>query len=61
MSKISIKRILTLVFKRLIIEGTKTPPTLKKERKDCTMNAKKWITPALPGENRMPARAHYTP
>ena len=25
------------------------------------MNAKKWITPALPGENRMPARAHYIP
>ena len=25
------------------------------------MNAKKWMTPALPGENRMPARAHYIP
>ncbi|MBR5188468.1 MAG: DUF4981 domain-containing protein [Clostridia bacterium] len=25
------------------------------------MNAKKWITPALPGENRMPARAYYIP
>ena len=25
------------------------------------MNANKWITPALPGENRMPARAYYIP
>ena len=25
------------------------------------MNAKKWMTPALPGENRMPARAYYIP
>ncbi|MBR6745187.1 MAG: DUF4981 domain-containing protein [Clostridia bacterium] len=25
------------------------------------MNAKKWINPALPGENKMPARAHYIP
>ncbi|MBE6665539.1 MAG: DUF4981 domain-containing protein [Ruminococcaceae bacterium] len=25
------------------------------------MNVKKWMTPALPGENRMPARAYYIP
>ena len=25
------------------------------------MNAKKWMTPALPGEKRMPARAYYIP
>ncbi len=25
------------------------------------MNAKKWMTPTLPGENRMPARAYYVP
>jgi len=25
------------------------------------MNATKWMTPALPGENRMPARAYYIP
>ncbi len=25
------------------------------------MNAKKWMSPALPGENRMPARAYYVP
>ncbi len=25
------------------------------------MNATKWLTPALPGENRMPARAYYVP
>ncbi len=25
------------------------------------MNAKKWMNPALPGENRMPPRSHYVP
>ena len=25
------------------------------------MNAKRWITPAMPGENRLPARAYYVP
>ena len=25
------------------------------------MNAKRWMTPTLPGENRMPARAYYVP
>ncbi|MBQ9748267.1 MAG: hypothetical protein IJV98_05730 [Clostridia bacterium] len=25
------------------------------------MNATRWMTPTLPGENRMPARAHYVP
>ena len=25
------------------------------------MNVKRWMTPTLPGENRMPARAYYVP
>ena len=25
------------------------------------MNAKRWLTPAMPGENRLPARAYYVP
>ena len=30
-------------------------------RKETNMNTRKWINPALPGENRMPARAYYIP
>ena len=30
-------------------------------QKGNTMNVKRWMTPTLPGENRMPARAYYVP
>lgn len=30
-------------------------------RKDQLMNTKRWMTPALPGENRLSARAYYIP
>ena len=39
----------------------KTTSTAETARKEINMNAKKWINPALPGEHRMPARAHYIP